>query len=976
MTSLLTCSASCRCLPQFLVWSFLVLRRHRRLVLIDRVGRLRPLHPSSIQNKNRVNFSPSVSSQAVLDSQMAPHPLQPSEYEIQMEVEALKDLRRRSTNPGALTIDPDLPNQSSPVSPTPAYRPNRAFTLPAESLTDSRIGSTSNAVSESNRGNDALDIHADDPSHLFWVPASVHPEIAPAEFRAFLKEHARTPPADDNATFSRSASFSSSSSLNRKKSMLSRQYKPKETDGDEEENIIPIKRNRSIYHHEGPQLTINDLQVLEELAEAASQSDDPSKLRNVLRRSISLNMSPTGLFLLILLFHPCSWTSASAILLDEIIDMDDDADSPIVVPSRDKALKRTARTKIRKVGLPGDGGGHRFASSRRGKKVTETTAAEARTSSDLSTSDHGDSEPISDVRRRTTHSEEASIRPDSSYSEEQFIFDAYATQEDDEPTFSSIQPLEPFTVAVDQTPKPVIEELLPPVEPEPPIPVLHHPQPQRLTVPQSLPEQGLPSRTPSPADSSSHTIHVSAHQASPPPLASKTSPPPTSKKEKDKKGLFKWGDKSSKKAQKEKDRNSEKEPSFLSSLFSRKKQDAEYQSSITGGTSGREAAQALLGASKSSKSHAPSPSPGLAPGIGGNPYARYPLHVERAIYRLSHIKLANPRRPLYEQVLISNLMFWYLGVINKSQNPAGLQTENTQSTEKQEADKEEQDLQRREKEKREKAEKERLEKERLEKERELEMKKREPVKRGSLTKSPPGTPPVGGRRAEMPVKGPQYDMQHRVMEQEYGNYSMQQPRSPTSLANSGSPGRHPLQPATAGQPMSFQAMPSQHMIGQPVHIGPVPPNRQMASRVTPMQQVPSQPVPYDGPDNYHPQQRPGLPPGAMPPMENQGWMSQTNFSSPPRRAPSPNPQGHSPPTANKQLFRKQNISQEKLSDQNGSYRTPVRSLSVTATPGPPQPNGAGHFVSPGGYPKRPRTADSLASEEEDVPLAVWQQRRR
>lgn len=34
-------------------------------------------------------------------------------------------------------------------------------------------------------------------------------------------------------------------------------------------------------------------------------------------------------------------------------------------------------------------------------------------------------------------------------------------------------------------------------------------------------------------------------------------------------------------------------------------------------------------------------------------FYRLPIHVERAVYRLSHIKLANPRRPLYEQVLIS-----------------------------------------------------------------------------------------------------------------------------------------------------------------------------------------------------------------------------------------------------------------------------------------------------------------------------------
>ncbi|CAG8811683.1 926_t:CDS:1, partial [Dentiscutata erythropus] len=54
-------------------------------------------------------------------------------------------------------------------------------------------------------------------------------------------------------------------------------------------------------------------------------------------------------------------------------------------------------------------------------------------------------------------------------------------------------------------------------------------------------------------------------------------------------------------------------------------------------------------------------------------YNRFPIHVERAIYRLSHIKLANPRRPLHEQVLISNMMFWYLSLINKQQIEYGVE---------------------------------------------------------------------------------------------------------------------------------------------------------------------------------------------------------------------------------------------------------------------------------------------------------------
>ncbi|KAJ1729004.1 hypothetical protein LPJ61_003733 [Coemansia biformis] len=43
---------------------------------------------------------------------------------------------------------------------------------------------------------------------------------------------------------------------------------------------------------------------------------------------------------------------------------------------------------------------------------------------------------------------------------------------------------------------------------------------------------------------------------------------------------------------------------------------------------------------------------------------RLPIHIERAIYRLGSIKLTNPRRPLLQQVLLSNMLFWYLELIN------------------------------------------------------------------------------------------------------------------------------------------------------------------------------------------------------------------------------------------------------------------------------------------------------------------------
>jgi len=205
---------------------------------------------------------------------------QPSEDEIQREVENLRDIKRRSTlqgGPGALIIDPDLPTPGAQAAAAQA----------------SYWGPNDDSSSDSNSHEDASgsDSASDDPFHLFWVPANMHPEIDPGQFRAFLHEHARAP---TEGGLARSESLSSAS-LTRKKSMLSRQYRPSENDGVEDEHIVPLRRNRSsLYATSGPQLTIKDLEKLDELVEEASQSRDPTKLRSVLRRSFSMNVSPSG----------------------------------------------------------------------------------------------------------------------------------------------------------------------------------------------------------------------------------------------------------------------------------------------------------------------------------------------------------------------------------------------------------------------------------------------------------------------------------------------------------------------------------------------------------------------------------------------------------------------------------------------------------------------------------------------------------
>lgn len=912
---------------------------------------------------------------------MAANTLQPSEYDIRREVEALRDIRRRSVTPGALTIDLDLPNQSPPSSPT-SYR----LTSPSdESSSESASGSGTSDSSEGvlhtphSQANDTFPLF-----QSLWVPASVHPEIAPAEFRAFLKEHARLSPSSEDASgpLGRSGSFSSlssSSGLGRKKSMLSRQYRPDEHDGVENENIVPLRRNRSsFYQNQGPQLTFDDLQKLEQLAAEALVNDDPSRLRDALRRSLSMNVPPLGTSTSQHTVHYFNSHGPLALgKVDEIPNMVDEADAPIIVPPPGQILRRAARTKIRKSGPPGESGGPRFGGSRRKPTRAQTALIEPRSSDDISSSDHGDSVESGPVERPSMHlPEEGFTQRPESFSEETSIFDAYAREDSDEnhtPVSIGTSP-PPTQIDLSEESQPTSEiqlELLEALGP-----VIHHPRPQRLLSPQPPVEQQQPSRTPSPPEPSPLTSSVDRPPLSqsppaailtPTPSFPTTTSPPPARKEKDKKGLFgKWGGEKSSKKWKQKDsenkerateKEKEKDSGFFISLFgSKKKQEEVPPPLLSPGQSGRETAQALLGAPKSKVPI----SPGLSSGIGPNNYSRYPIHVERAIYRLSHIKLANPRRPLYEQVLISNLMFWYLGVINKTQNPQPTPTVQAQMaqpptgsaeihTDDAEAERERREQEQQEL--RERAERERQEKERME--REMEMKKKESGRKGSLTKPMP----AGGRRAEMPVKGPQYEMQHREMQQEYNGYNgqSQQGGSPMYRSSSAPANNANSQPQYQRNPQQYNSPKS--MQPQATHPGDIF---------------------YYTAENLPQQSR--LPPGAMSP-EQQMWPKQ---QSPVQGQSSPSPPSspvrpRSPPARMHGRYNPDS-SQERNDFGNGTEpRTPARSLSATAVQTQPMPNGKVRKVNSAyaAIPGDRRDPDTGANgEEEDIPLAMWQQQWR
>jgi hypothetical protein len=182
--------------------------------------------------------------------------------------------------------------------------------------------------------------------------------------------------------------------------------------------------------------------------------------------------------------------------MDNIPEMGDEADAPIIVPPPGQILRRAARTKIRKPGLPGDGGGHRFGSTRRGQSVRAATM-EPRTSSDISSS--GDSaESVTTTQRRRTFSDEGPTHRPDSLSEEA-IFDAYVRDDDETPPSLITSSPHPPTVELPVPLQPQLE--IQPALLEALGPVIQQPQPQRLLSPQASAEfQALPSRTPSPTE--------------------------------------------------------------------------------------------------------------------------------------------------------------------------------------------------------------------------------------------------------------------------------------------------------------------------------------------------------------------------------------------------------------------------------------------------------------------------------------------
>ncbi|KAG9300126.1 hypothetical protein G9A89_000866 [Geosiphon pyriformis] len=533
---------------------------------------------------------------------------------------------------------------------------------------------------------DELLIHTSDPSHLFWVPAHMHPEIAPNEFRKWLQNHAKE-------------GFNTGpNSLRRRKSALSRQYIPPENEDSEKENLSSIEAKESIRYDDG-----FDWESYGSSDGTISPSVESSRL-NILRRSLSLNLPP---------FMESCYGSNDPNVFDR--HSSPYVDSNILVRRMVPALKRAARTKIRRNSVAGEHNPHRFSAHRRTKSthfISERQNHYGVTGMFSHNLTH--SMLKNEFKELSNLAEKPSlISPESpiviNKNQGNSILPAKTENKDvelDRIALKDSSDLIRITLK-DNGSQPKNKTVTP--------------SPRRtsslstesLEVTDALQEGRLPISEQ--ARLSLNTSILLQKNTSERISPTQTSPSPSIKRSitwsswlrwsggnSDEKDLRARKSKLSKDAKFDRDSKSEKEATLDNNIKMNKESDTginqtfkvedgdnetleiENEEIVSVKEKPKMSLASLFSWNSTNKGKAAEETTTQAIASTSNTatsvnhrkpkysnYNRMPIHVERAIYRLSHVKLANPRRPLHEQVLISNMMFWYLSLINKQQEEYG-----------------------------------------------------------------------------------------------------------------------------------------------------------------------------------------------------------------------------------------------------------------------------------------------------------------
>jgi hypothetical protein len=659
------------------------------------------LQISAPQSPN-VSRPQTLSRQPSAEAVVQKFPLNDIDYEsspaaVAQELSNLQAIRRMSMNVDK--ADPDLPSFSGPFSNIPA--------APSRQSDDEN-----------------------DPSKLFWVPARLHPELAPKEFKTFIEERVekirRRSGSEDSLSVDGLERSGSDSSLRRKKSMLSHQIDARDHYEDGAERL---SRKRSKGMHVEGQTIVENLSDLETLVK------DPA----LLLRRMSLDTSRQS--------------------FDSGVEVASDEDPPILPAGG--LLKRSTRTTYRRGSVKK--GERNYA--KRGHRRTSSDADEHPPVPQILRTD--DSDPALDITRVLTDPAQISGEGSGNFSRphqrprntarsptsEEFPYETeyadnneslYAPEEHEQEVevplvqpqpqpkrFQSRIASQGRTTAQlpgynNTNPLPDVLETLPDGS-KVPAPGLLHNLPERKSshdVPRQFQRGGSQSRN-APNRQGSQASSFDDLSQSPSPLpgsgnnrTDSLTVVPTfeekkvEKKESSKKSGWKWilgndDDEKEKKIKEEKNEAKSKGGKAQKGSSDKARLDV-LQNSIDGNAParGRESLvlnredikieeerkpskksesrkesqpgllSALFGGKKKSydgdlkdkkrkadRNHSPDPVLRyLKPDIDYN-WTRFSILEERAIYRLAHVKLANPRRALHSQVLLSNFMYSYLAKV-------------------------------------------------------------------------------------------------------------------------------------------------------------------------------------------------------------------------------------------------------------------------------------------------------------------------
>ncbi|KAF9889389.1 hypothetical protein FE257_007290 [Aspergillus nanangensis] len=663
-------------------------------------------HPQSLPgikstDKSTPTSPSSIPSPGSADTATTSFPLNDIDYEsnpaaVAQELNNLAAIRRMSMDVAA-TGDPDLPSYNSniPIAPSPSADEN-------------------------------------DTSRLFWVPARLHPELAPKEFKSFLDskaDHIKRK-SGDFSTLSPDRQ-GSTGGLRRKRSMLSRQIDNSQDYQDGAERL-ERKRSESTKESLGP-----NLQQLENLVDDLQRNTSPSSLLDGVQ---NLAVSP-------------------------------DEDMPILPPAPPgHSLRRSTRTQYRKAGSLKKG--EKLPYSKRVGRLSESNDSApsfipppgeqpilglTRVSTDP-TPTRTRAQALAKSAQAAASTSEASnstAGPAADYPPDDN--DILNESPEDETATSTSAPSQSrhWHSRISSNGRstlntPLIEQKIPEIVETPPS---ENHESSSIPSAQQISASGRGSAVQDPSSKGSYSHDQSSAKRlvpgrgyakeaaptlnefanSPEPLPGNTTRTdslsfiptltedrkPETKKSKDKKdseggrkSSWHWllgSEEKDKEKKKDKDSDSRKIKSKIvdkvhetahglpssndsnsrgrdSSTFdrldpkleeerrkdhvrrssgdSKKEKESGLFSSIFGG--GRKKSGGDSHHKKSSsRTLSPDPPPRILKPDIDFPWTRFSILEERAIYRMAHIKLANPRRALYSQVLLSNFMYSYLAKVQQ-----------------------------------------------------------------------------------------------------------------------------------------------------------------------------------------------------------------------------------------------------------------------------------------------------------------------